>query len=216
MSIRLAKSKLRKEVKLILRSIDRKDILEESQNIISQIFNDPIYKSSKAISIFVSTPTEVKTDQLIENSLKNGKTVFIPYFEKNDDRMEMLILPSIDIFYELPKNSHGIRQYDSGLLRKVSSIFFSQPQDNFDIKNISYTIHGPLNLIICPLLAASKDGCRLGYGKGYYDKFLNEHFKIFSNFPTTYGLALSCQIREKGEIPMEDFDYKLDKIFYRC
>uniref|UniRef100_A0A0N5B686 5-formyltetrahydrofolate cyclo-ligase n=1 Tax=Strongyloides papillosus TaxID=174720 RepID=A0A0N5B686_STREA len=216
MSIRLAKSKLRKEVKLILGSIDRKDVLEESQNITSQIFNDPIYKNSKTISIFVSTPTEVRTDQLIENSLKNGKTVFIPYFEKNDDRMEMLLLPSLDIFHELPKNSYGIRQYDSDMLKKVSSKFLNQSLDNFDIKNISYTTHGPLNLIICPLLAASKDGCRLGYGKGYYDKFLHEHFKIFSKFPTTYGLALNCQIKEKGEIPMDHFDYKLDKIFYSC
>lgn len=152
------------------------------------------------------------TDRLIRHSLENKKKVFIPYFERNSEKMEMLFLPSIDIFNELPKNFYGIRQYNKEIIDKISSNLFN----NEKVNDISYKTYGPLDLLICPLVAASRDGCRLGHGKGYYDKFLQEHLNIFSKIPITYGLALNCQVKENNEIPMDSNDYKLDKIFYSC
>uniref|UniRef100_A0A0N4ZSQ8 5-formyltetrahydrofolate cyclo-ligase n=1 Tax=Parastrongyloides trichosuri TaxID=131310 RepID=A0A0N4ZSQ8_PARTI len=196
MSLSTAKSILRKETLNIIKKLNNESIMEESENVVSQILNDPIYKASQIISIYLSTHSEIQTDVLVKDSLNSGKTVFIPHFEKGSDRMEMLLLPSLDSFNKLTCNFYGIRQY--------------YQKEN----EVSFTNKGPIDLVICPLVAASKDGYRLGHGKGYYDKFFSEHIKLFEKPPKAYGVALKCQIKENEEIPIEKNDYKLDKVFF--
>ena len=65
------------------------------------------------------------------------------------------------------------------------------------------------DLIIVPLLSYDKFHNRLGYGKGYYDKFLGKYTKKNRNI-LTIGLAFSFQ--EYKKIPISNFDIKLDYI----
>ena len=65
------------------------------------------------------------------------------------------------------------------------------------------------DLIIVPLLSYDKSHNRLGYGKGYYDKFLGKYTKKNGNI-LTIGLAFSFQ--EYKKIPTSNFDIKLDYI----
>ena len=65
------------------------------------------------------------------------------------------------------------------------------------------------DLILIPLLAYDKSFNRLGYGKGYYDRFLNKYRKINRNL-LIIGVAFSFQKYKK--IPISKFDVKLDHI----
>ena len=65
------------------------------------------------------------------------------------------------------------------------------------------------DLIIVPLLAYDKFYNRLGYGKGYYDKFFTQYLKNRKNI-LTIGLAFSFQKYKK--IPISKFDVKLNYI----
>ena len=65
------------------------------------------------------------------------------------------------------------------------------------------------NVALVPLLAFDKNNYRLGYGKGYYDKFLNKYLKLNKNI-MTIGVAFSFQ--KYNKLPISKFDVKLDYI----
>jgi 5-formyltetrahydrofolate cyclo-ligase len=64
---------------------------------------------------------------------------------------------------------------------------------------------GNLDLIICPGLAFSKDGARLGYGGGYYDRFLIQH-------PKAWKAALALPFQVFPEVPSNKHDYKMNEV----
>ena len=65
------------------------------------------------------------------------------------------------------------------------------------------------NIMIVPLLAFDKNKYRLGYGKGFYDRYLNKHLKTFKNI-LTVGIAFSFQKYHK--LPINNNDVKLNYI----
>ena len=65
------------------------------------------------------------------------------------------------------------------------------------------------DIILVPLLAFDNDKFRLGYGKGYYDRYLNNYTKKYENI-LTVGVAFSFQKYHK--LPTTNFDVKLDLI----
>tara|TARA_B100000427_G_scaffold300622_1_gene283127 strand:- start:208 stop:768 length:561 start_codon:yes stop_codon:yes gene_type:complete len=65
------------------------------------------------------------------------------------------------------------------------------------------------NVSLVPLLAFDKNNYRLGYGKGYYDKFLSKYLKLNKNI-ITIGVAFSFQ--KYNKLPISNFDVKLDYI----
>lgn len=70
---------------------------------------------------------------------------------------------------------------------------------------------GGLDLILSPGLGFTKDGWRIGRGKGYYDNFLRNYSQKFSA-PYVIGLALKPSIVDN--IPCSSNDVKLDEIIY--
>ena len=65
------------------------------------------------------------------------------------------------------------------------------------------------NLILLPILAFDRNKYRLGYGKGFYDRYLNKYLKKISNI-LTVGVAFSFQKHHK--LPIDKNDVKLDYI----
>ncbi len=65
------------------------------------------------------------------------------------------------------------------------------------------------NIILVPLLAFDYRNYRLGYGKGYYDKYLNKYLKLNKKI-MTIGIAFSFQ--KYNKLPISNYDVKLDYI----
>ena len=65
------------------------------------------------------------------------------------------------------------------------------------------------NVMLIPLLAFDKDKFRLGYGKGYYDRYLDKYIRQYKNI-LTVGVAFSFQQHHK--LPINRNDEKLDLI----
>jgi|TARA_B110000444_G_C18632835_1_gene497679 5-formyltetrahydrofolate cyclo-ligase len=65
------------------------------------------------------------------------------------------------------------------------------------------------DIMLVPLLVYDKENFRLGYGKGYYDRYLNMYLKKNKNI-ITIGVAFEFQKYKK--IPTSTYDVKLDKI----
>ena len=143
---------LRWECLLKRKCINDKDKL--SRIIVDKIIKLPIYQKSKIIALYRSMYDEVDTNYLINYSLKCGKIVLLPKVIGND-----LVFLRINKYTEYQKSNFGVMEP----IYKVDDV---------------YT--GMIDLAVIPGVAFDCDNNRLGYGKGYYDRFLklNSCFKI--------------------------------------
>lgn len=138
------------------------------------------------ISCYFPILDEVDTRELIDYCLQKQKNIYLPHIYPNTE-MKMIRLTCVS---DLQVSKHGLSQI------KV---------DLETLKNRELNL-GKLEVIFTPLLAYDSSKNRLGYGKGYYDKF-------FSQCPShvrKIGLAFSGQ--ETSHIPSENHDIVLDLI----
>lgn len=163
---------------------------EESMLISKKLLNLSVYKQSTKVSVYLSMPSEVATTDLVKNILSQGKKCFIPLYTSDD--MKMVRLKDMDDYDSLPLTSWNIKQ----------------PSEDGDRETAIEA--GGLDLILLPGLGFTKNGLRIGRGKGYYDNYLMKHFEIIGKKPFTVGLAFSTQICE--EIPCTASDVKLDMV----
>lgn len=146
---------------------------EKEKKILENLKNLEIYKNSKSIFIFVSYRTEVNTKEIINMILEDGKKVYVPVVK--GDEMIAVEIKSLD---NLKPNKMGILEPEDG-----------EPETNID-------------LTLAPGLAFDKDGYRLGYGGGYYDKFFEK--------VNTIKMGIGYSDQKVEEVPHEEYDKKLD------
>ena len=88
-------------------------------------------------------------------------------------------------------------------------------QDGDNLSSGAFGIKEPLptapavypDVMILPLLACDRDGYRLGYGGGYYDRYLAEH-----DCALKIGIGFDCQYLEGDILPRENHDQRLDAL----
>ena len=172
------KNKLKESILEKRNSLSKEEILEKSRKIQENLFNLEQYKKSKAIMFFVSFNSEVNTHDMIRVALKN-KTVVVPKVAHNE------IEPSVIIDFDnlIPSGKFGI-------LEPIEALKIAY-------KNIG--------LVLVPGIAFGKEGHRIGYGLGYYDKFLKKVPKAIK-----IGLAFDFQVVDK--IQRETHDVPVDLI----
>ena len=137
-------------------------------------------KENLKLALYYPTSFEINVLKLLENQYINNKNILLPVIEKKN-RMN---------FFPWKKN-HVLLVNKFGIL---------EPQKTkFKIPN----------LILLPILAFDRNKYRLGYGKGFYDRFLNKYQKKISNI-LTVGVAFSFQKHHK--LPVNNKDVKLDYI----
>ena len=147
---------------------------ELSTIIVNKIFNLDIYKKSRVIALYNSLKDEVDTSLLIENALRD-RIVLLPRII--DNKM---------VFVEINKNTK-YEKSSIGVLEPIGKIY-----------------NGNIDLIIVPGVSFDRNRNRLGFGMGYYDKYLSNKdiYKI--------GICFDGQLID-GLIT-DDFDVKMDLI----
>ena len=138
-------------------------------------------------------------DKIRHNSLyKSARCVMLYYPCKFEIDLRDLLSDEKKFF--LPKVLNDkilVCPYSSGDKLEVSSFNIKEPCSNpISASN--------LDLVIVPALMADRRGYRLGYGGGFYDRFLSEN-KISTIVPIAKSLLVN-------ELPIEDFDVPLDCI----
>ena len=162
--------------------IDKINLKSYSDSIINQLYNTNYYKKAKTIMTFISFGAEVDTHDFIKTSIRNNKRIVVPITvpaTKELKLSEVLDFDELEIgFYDI-----------------------LTPKDKF----IRYVDPSEVDLIIVPGVAFDRDGYRIGYGGGYYDRFLSKLDHI-----TKISLAFDMQFIDK--VPREDFDIPVDYI----
>ena len=78
---------------------------------------------------------------------------------------------------------------------------------------LCYYITGGLDIILTPGLAFTRDGKRLGRGKGYYDNYLKKYEQCLKRKPYTIALAYYEQICET--VPVTEYDVPVDAVLFQ-
>ena len=134
------------------------------------------FKNAQKIGVYYPIGSEILTQNIIQELISNGQEVFLP--KVIDEKMEFR---KITDFSSLEKGSFDIME----------------PKDDCKVNN-------NLDVILVPTVGISPSGVRLGYGHGFYDKFLAEHKT------TTISLILEKQIIKN--IPKSEHDIMIDWI----
>ena len=141
------KKELRKYYKNIRLSMIEKSAKDEC--ITHNFLASELYKNTDILLAYVSSDIEVDTKAIINDALLKGKTVAVPLCNSSDCTMEFYIIERLD---ELHKGAYGIYEPD----RNCKRVSFDEG-----------------SVCVVPGLSYDKDGYRLGFGKGYYDRFLS-------------------------------------------
>lgn len=175
------KKELREKLLERRKSISEPDFFGASADIIETLKEQNEYQRAQKIHCYVSINKrrEVETQVLIKEMLAKGKKVVVPITNITEGTLTHIHLTSFD---DLQKNKWGVLEPRDG--QEVS------PQE--------------LDLVIVPMVGGDEKCNRIGYGKGFYDRFLQK-----TNCPKI-GLIFDRNILDT--IPTEDFDIPLDKI----
>ena len=170
------KAELRKQVLQEMKAIPREQKQAMDQVLTNQFLKHPFYKEAKVIATYLSFPHEFQTQELIEQALKDGKKVLIPK--------------------TYPKGLMDFVVYDAQQLVKTS-FGLLEPQGDLEVVDASQ-----IDLIHVPGLAFTTEGYRIGYGGGYYDRYL-EHFTGHS-MSTIYPCQIQDFSPESHDIPVQE------------
>ena len=170
------KSELRKQVLQEMKALPLEQKQFIDQALTERLLQHPFYQEAKVIATYLSFPHEFQTQELIEQALKDGKKVLIPKTYPKG-RMDFVVYNP----QQLVKTSFGLLE----------------PQGDLEVVDASQ-----IDLIHVPGLAFTTEGYRIGYGGGYYDRYL-KHFSGHT-FSTIYPCQIKDFIPEKHDIPVQE------------
>jgi len=179
------KNALRKKMLATRSALSETEVMNKSTFICQHLYIDDAYKNAKLILIYASYNNEADTFGIVKKALADGKRVAFPKCELSDG------IPSID-FYEVNNTDDLISGY-KGI-----------PEPNIEGKELK-KISEKADLCIVPGVAFDKVGNRIGYGKGFYDRFIEKQ-----TADTYIGIGFDFQVVKK--IPVEETDKALDMI----
>ena len=167
------KEELRQKYLLIRKNIKSKD--KKDKAIYNKVINNSKIKSSNLILIYVSKKEEVDTINIINYFLKS-KQIAVPKIENNI--MNFYYIKSLN---DLKKGSFNVLE----------------PNTKDKVTDFNNCIS------ITPGICFSKDNYRIGYGKGYYDKFYEDN-NIYSIGLCYKECLLNNIPKDKGDIPVNE------------
>jgi 5-formyltetrahydrofolate cyclo-ligase len=173
----MTKKIIRQKINSVRKNLSKEIIEEKSRKIIKKLIGLEEYNNAETIMLYISLDIEVDTREFIKNELLKGKSIVVPFVEDDDIQISKL------------ENFENLTQGKFGVLEPM--------------KKKKY--NGKVDLVIVPGVAFDSKGRRIGFGKGYYDKFL-EKFRDSLKI----GLAFEEQIVDF--VPAQEHDVAVDMI----
>ena len=170
-----------KQINLLTNFAQTSRKLAEDQILATKFLQHPLTKKAQKIAITFAMPLEVNTQPIIRSLWEQGKEVYIPRV--------------------LPKRQMEFTQYrpETKLTKSKFGVW-----ENW---NENVKVSSQLDLMVVPGLAFSlNNNERLGFGGGYYDRYLAKHDL------QTVALVNSKQLLSNPQWPVEDFDIDLKQL----
>lgn len=178
----LDKRQLRKVMQQKRNKLSGSEQQERSRQIAQQLLQSELYRTNRYICIYQAFRNEVSCDTIMQEAWKHNKEVYVPVTDEVNQTME---------FYPVT----GQTQWQQGAYGIMEPVLEAAAK--------------PLTesaLILMPGLAFDRNKHRIGYGGGYYDKYLAEH-----TMHTTAALCYDFQVISE-DLPYEEHDILPDYI----
>lgn len=174
-----AKEEIRKEVRAKKRQMSLEEIRSKSEQIFSRLEELSLWKEENVIFSYVSYNQEVATRTRMEHWIRSGKKLAVP--KVMGEQISFFQISSLD---DLVEGYQGIWEPVTGVCAD-----------------------GKDGILLMPGLAFDNEFHRLGYGGGFYDRYLNGH-----NNAKLTCIALAYEYQVYKEIPSEPHDQLVDII----
>lgn len=174
------KQELRAHIRQLKRAMTEEEIQAASQRLGVLFAASEAYRQAKTIYGYLPYNQEVRTTQMLQKALEDGKRIAVP--KCCGDEMRFIYLEDLS---QVEKGYCGI----------------PEPIADGPIAD------DPTALVLMPGLAFTKDGARMGYGGGFYDKFLAAE----PNHPT---LALCYAFQMVEHLDTEAHDIPVDTVLW--
>ena len=174
------KKQLRQQIHQLKREMTEEQIQTASEKLGELLAQNPLYKQAKTIYGYLPYNQEVRTTPMLQRALDEGKRVAVP--KCYGDEMRFIYLED---------------------LNRVEKGYCGIPEPVAD----GPVADDPTALVLMPGMAFNTQGQRIGYGGGFYDKFLAQE----RNHPT---LALCYSFQMVDEIPTEEHDKPVDCVLW--
>lgn len=156
----------------------------KSKKIINKLLKMEEYKKSNTVFVYMDFKKEVQTISLIKKMISEGKHVIVSYTDTKNTELVLFRLHNIE--KDLVVSPFG---------------YLEPKKENRIPVNIK-----DIDLILVPGVAFDRELNRIGFGKGYYDKILNDR----RNDAKAIAIAYEFQVLDR--IPYEEHDIKMDII----
>lgn len=179
----MTKNELRKSFLAKRELMSRDEIVSKSQSICDTILQSTEYKKAKQLFCYYPLASEVDIKALAKKGLADGKTIGFPKVINKTT----IKFYKIESFEEFEKGNFNVMEPTTGKELSIQSE----------------------TLMIVPGLVFDDENYRIGYGGGYYDRYIQKALE-FNSFLTTIGVCYSWQRAEK--LPRNSYDQKVDRI----
>jgi len=177
---------LRKDTLLQRDMLSREEQRRRSMMIINRIIGMPFFKGAATVFVYVDFRSEVSTRPLITHMLQCGKKVVVP----------------VTLVKERDLLAVSITDPDTELAPGYCSI----PEPIVTIREKQMIYPGTIDIIFLPGSVFDEKGGRMGYGGGYYDRFVSQ------KAPQALRVGLSYELQMVKKAPLQDHDELLDYI----
>ena len=174
------KRELRGQIRALKRQMTEEMICKKSETLCRLFTATESYRNAKALYGYMSYNQEVRTLPILEQALKDGKRVAIPKCYGPEMRFIW-----IEDLTQVEKSSFGI------------------PEPIADTP----VADDKTALVLMPGMAFDPQGRRIGYGGGYYDKFLAAE-------PEHPTVALCFDFQMVEQLPVEEFDVPVELVLW--
>ncbi len=174
------KQELRRAIRERKRAMTEEEIVERSNALAEKFYNSPAYQAASTIYGYLPYNQEVRTVPMLQRALDEGKRVAVP--KVYGEEMRFIYLED---------------------LTQVSKGYAGIPEPIADAP----VAEDPRALVLMPGLAFDPQGHRIGYGGGFYDRFLAQE----PHHPT---LALCYEFQMQAHLDTEEFDIPVDTVLW--
>jgi 5-formyltetrahydrofolate cyclo-ligase len=186
MTTQAMKQSLRQSIIAARQKMAAAERVEYSREIVLGILNLPSYKEACTVLAYMSFGAEFDTSTWVRQALQDGKQVLLPKVNSSTKQLELYRLKNLQ--QDLAPGLWGIPEPLAERCDRVDELAI-------------------IEFILLPGVAFTRDGARLGYGGGFYDKLL-ARISLREGNPTLVAAAFAMQLVK--DIPQEATDRKVE------
>jgi 5-formyltetrahydrofolate cyclo-ligase len=181
-NIQTRKQQLRQSIIAAREKLAAPEKLRLSRAVIGSVCDLPAYRQAQTVLGYLNFGAELVAELWVQQALADGKRVLLPRVNRASKHLDLYQVQNLQ--HDVAPGLWGIRE----------------PLEERCIKEDAL---GTVDFILLPGVAFTRDGARLGYGGGFYDKLLAR----MPHRPTLVGAAFALQVVQ--EIPQENTDRKV-------